>query len=82
MAYFKLDRNEEASNYAKNALELANELEYEDGKIIAYNNLARIYLSLRDISEALDFANKAIILSHKIRDEKLQANALRRYSNS
>ena len=58
----------EALEYAKNALELANKIDFENGVMDAYSNIGFCYYRLGNNAQAFESFNKALHLANVLND--------------
>ena len=73
-AFFQIDSYDEAAEYSDKAVKGSVENGYQKGEIKAYNNLARINLSIREVSSALEFAQNALNLAEEVDDKNENKN--------
>lgn len=62
--------------YAKQAVELAEKLNYKSGKAIAYYQLGLAYSVEGNYPEALEYAHKALVLGEEVGNKRLIAGCL------
>jgi len=81
---FKIQRTQspiQAFSFAKNALELAQQLNYAKGEATAYNNLGVYYRQKGDYDEALNYFKLALNLCDSINEREGTAKALSNIGN-
>jgi tetratricopeptide (TPR) repeat protein/cell division protein FtsB len=71
IAFSYYSHNPETGNkYATESLHLAEELNYERGKLKAYNSLGVLKWSLGDFKEAIEYYKQSLTIAEKLKDEK------------